>query len=206
MSKKNKYYVVWKGHKTGIFDNWEDCKTNVQGYEGALYKSFKTLSEAENAFKQNPYKFFNTTKNKSSKITKNKQIIHDSLSVDAACSGNPGVMEYRAVHVGSKKEWFTKKFPLGTNNIGEFLAIVHALALMKEHKINIPIYSDSATAISWVIDKKINTSLKLTEETKYLFEVINRAEEWLKNNNWNQQLLKWETDIWGEIPDDFGRK
>lgn len=115
-------------------------------------------------------------------------------------------MEYRGVHVGSNKEWFINKFPLGTNNIGEFLAIVHALALMKEHKINIPIYSDSATAISWVKNKKCNTKLEVTTKTKPLYEVIKRAEEWLKNNNWNQQLIKWETEIWGEIPADFGRK
>ncbi len=205
MSKKAKFYVVWKGHKTGVFNSWDECNINVHGYEGALYKSFNTLAEAQTAFKQNPYKSFNTSKSKSSKTT-NQQIIQDSLSVDAACSGNPGVMEYRAVHVSTKKEWFIKKFPIGTNNIGEFLAIVHALALMKEHKINIPIYSDSATAISWVKKKKCNTKLNLDKDTKELYEVIQRAEDWLKNNSWNQQLLKWETDIWGEIPADFGRK
>ncbi len=206
MSKKAKFYVVWKGHKTGIFNSWEECRNQTHGYEGALYKSFNTLQEAKVAYNQNPYKFFNTTKQAKSKSISRQNIIRDSLSVDAACSGNPGVMEYRGVHVGSNKEWFINKFPLGTNNIGEFLAIVHALALMKEHKINIPIYSDSATAISWVKNKKCNTKLEVTTKTKPLYEVIKRAEEWLKNNNWNQQLIKWETEIWGEIPADFGRK
>lgn len=41
-----KYYAVKAGVKTGIFDSWEECKENVHGYSGAVYKSFKTRAEA----------------------------------------------------------------------------------------------------------------------------------------------------------------
>ena len=42
-----KYYAVKKGKTTGIYRTWEECRTSVEGVSGAVYKSFKTLSEAE---------------------------------------------------------------------------------------------------------------------------------------------------------------
>lgn len=131
----------------------------------------------------------------------------ESVAVDAACSGNPGKMEYRGVYVATGEEIFHFG-PLegGTNNIGEFLGIVHALALLKQQNSPIPVYSDSNNAIKWVKNKKCNTKLKPTNENKYLFEVISRAEKWLAENDYSNPVIKWETDKWGEIPADFGRK
>ena len=94
----------------------------------------------------------------------------------------------------------------GTNNIGEFLAIVHGLALLKKKGFDMPIYSDSANAISWVRQKKCKTKLPRNEETEELFTVIERAEKWLRENTYTTRILKWETKVWGEIPADFGRK
>ncbi|MBN2745584.1 MAG: ribonuclease H, partial [Bacteroidales bacterium] len=131
----------------------------------------------------------------------------DAMTVDAACSGNPGIMEYRGVDLKTKEEIFRRgPFPLGTNNIGEFLAIVHALALMEKQGDQRPIYSDSLTAIQWVKGKQARTNLVKNEKTEELFQIIDRAEKWLKTYHPRNQLLKWETEIWGEIPADFGRK
>ena len=94
----------------------------------------------------------------------------------------------------------------GTNNIGEFLAIVHALALLDKQGTKIPIYSDSATAISWVRRKQCRTQLARTPRTEKLYEMIARAEAWLKAHRVTNPILKWETSEWGEIPADFGRK
>ncbi|HKL71272.1 MAG TPA: ribonuclease H family protein [Marinilabiliaceae bacterium] len=202
---KVKYYVVWKGRKPGIYSTWAECQAQVMGFEKALYKSFPNQKEAETAYKQNPWSVMNkNTKNASS--TSSASIISNSLSVDAACSGNPGKMEYRGVHVTSKEEWFLMKFPLGTNNIGEFLAIVHGLAELNRRNINIPIYTDSVTALAWVRKKKCGSKLEENAATAPLFELIRRAEKWLNENSWTQPLLKWETEKWGEIPADFGRK
>lgn len=44
MSKK--YYAVKVGKVTGIYETWEECKSNVDGYPGALYKSFKNITDA----------------------------------------------------------------------------------------------------------------------------------------------------------------
>lgn len=140
-----------------------------------------------------------------------------SLSVDGACSGNPGQMEYRGVDTATGKEIFHfGPAAGGTNNIAEFLAIVHVLALLKqqavqrpadaEHLLTLPVYSDSRTALLWVRKRHCGTKLAQTEENKRLFDLMQRAESWLSVNTYRNPLLKWDTDRWGEIPADFGRK
>ncbi|MCL4118254.1 UNVERIFIED_CONTAM: hypothetical protein GTU68_012155 [Idotea baltica] len=169
------------------------------GYPQAKYKSFKTLEEATAAYQRTPESFHKKTPT---------SIIWASISVDAACSGNPGTMEYRGVETRSGAEIFRQgPFRLGTNNIGEFLAIVHALALLKKHdKAKVPIYSDSRTAMAWVRNKKVKTTLAKNPQNEILFEMMDRAISWLEENTYQNPILKWETKSWGEIPADFGRK
>lgn len=211
-SKKQKYYVVWQGHKPGIYSSWPDCHAQVKNYPKAIYKSFDSLSDAKSAFDSGPVFNKNSAKKSSSigKSDKNEKIpvVVPSISVDAACSGNPGLMEYRGVWTSDKAEIFQfGPVKNGTNNIGEFLAIVHALALLKnQNDSKTPVYSDSRTAISWVNRKKAKTLLKKDKTNTQVFELIQRAELWLQNNTWTNPLLKWETHLWGENPADFGRK
>ncbi|NDV67294.1 viroplasmin family protein [Dysgonomonas sp. 25] len=208
MAKKN-FYVVWNGVKPGIYRQWNEAKAQVEGYDGAIYKSFPTLEQAEQAFRDSPWNYVgkNAEKKKTVSIHNNAAIIKESLSVDAACSGNPGLMEYRGVYVKTGKEIFRQgPFEMGTNNIGEFLALVHGLALLKQKKLNIPLYSDSRNAIKWVKDKKCKTKLERIPENEIIFDLIARAEKWLRENTYTTPILKWETDQWGEIPADFGRK
>lgn len=213
MAKTQKFYVVWKGHKPGIYDNWKACKKAVDGYQGAQYKSFTNLKEAKVAFD----KSFNDYRKSSSQKTAytsaaqeellKKEVNFNSIAVDAASSGNPGKMEYRGVITQSKKQLFHQgPFPQGTNNIGEFLALVHGLALLKSKNSKLVIYSDSKIAIGWIYKKKCNTKLKPSAKNKDLFEFIARAEKWLQGNSFSTPILKWETKRWGEIPADFGRK
>lgn len=205
MAKSKKYYVVWKGAKPGIYDSWDECKLNIQGFPGAKYKSYKSAIEAADAYKHGDR---STSTKKPKSKTLSKSIVKDSIAVDAACSGNPGNMEYQGVKTVSGELLFHfGPIPMGTNNIGEFLAIVHALAgFSKSGNKTTPIYTDSRTAMAWVRKKKANT--KLFEKTKNppLEKLISRAEEWLKNNTHRNPILKWDTKNWGEIPADFGRK
>ncbi len=138
----------------------------------------------------------------------NEQPIEKSISVDAACSGNPGPVEYKGVNTFTKAELFKQgPFQGGTNNLGEFLALVHAIAYCKKHNLpNTAIYSDSVTAISWVKAKSINTNMARTEKNKELFTLIDRALDWLKKNSYKNPVLKWNTREWGEIGADYGRK
>lgn len=208
MAKKN-FYVVWNGITPGVYSTWNECKAQVDGYDGAIYKSFPTREEAERAFNDSPWLYVGKQAGKKKKVSIQNipEIIKDSLSVDAACSGNPGLLEYRGVYVKTGEEIFKQgPFEYGTNNIGEFLALVHGLALLKQKNYSIPIYSDSVNAIKWVKEKKCKTKLEQLPENKSLFYMIERAEKWLKENTYSTQIIKWKTDEWGEIPADFGRK
>lgn len=210
--KKQKYYTVWKGHHTGVFETWDDCKAQIKDFQGAQYKSFSTFEAAKKALKGNYKDYIGKNKKFKSELTEEQlkkigQPNYNSICVDAASSGNPGKMEYRGVDTKSKKELFKQgPFDEGTNNIGEFLALVHGLAFLKQKKSNKIIYTDSRTALIWVKKKACNTKLKRTDNNKPLFELVDRAVNWLKTNNFATVIVKWETKAWGEIPADFGRK
>ncbi|GAA0335077.1 ribonuclease H family protein [Bacillus carboniphilus] len=217
MAKSKKYYVVWQGRNPGIYTSWDECKEQVNGYQGAKYKSFPTHQEAEAAFKVGWGKSLASSGNGKNKTSTGKwrgashetseEIIYESISVDAACSGNPGDLEYQGVDTQTGERIFhVGPLENGTNNIGEFLAIVHALALLKKQNSNRPIYSDSATAIGWVKKGKANTQLERSNKTEKVWNLIKRAEHWLSENTYTNKIYKWETKVWGEIKADFGRK
>lgn len=209
MTKKEKFYVVWQGHKTGVFTTWEECRAAIFNYSKAQYKSFPTFEQAETAFK-GAYKNYAGQKATSSNSKTFRNIgspNYNSIAVDAASSGNPGTVEYRGVYTKSKKEIFHQgPFAYGTNNIGEFLALVHGLALLKRHNSNRIIYTDSKIAMNWVKRKKCNTKLPRSSRNAEIFELVDRAEKWLQENEFTTVIVKWETKAWGEIPADFGRK
>ncbi|MBN2615450.1 MAG: ribonuclease H family protein [Bacteroidales bacterium] len=211
MSKKSakKYYVVWRGFKPGIYTTWDECKKQVTGFDGAQYKSFKSTEEAQQAYEQ-PYEKIREMKGKKNllELTTDRKPILNSLSVDAACKGNPGILEFRGVYTDTGTELFARgPYNEGTVNIGEFLAIVLALAWLKKNKLKMPIYSDSKTALSWIKKKQVNTKLVWNEKNKELLKAVRNAQQWLKENDISHiTILKWETDSWGEIPADYGRK
>lgn len=200
-----KYYVIRQGKKTWIFTSRDECKGYVQGYVDAKYKSFKTQQEAEKAYKES-YKLYYKSKPKDRRKIEDIPFEKNSIAVDAACSWNPWVLEYKGVDLISGKILFHQKFSLGTNNIGEFLAIVHGLKYIKEHKSNKALYSDSKHAISWITQKKCKTRLEKSAKTKKMFEVIASAEARLEKNKYTTQILKRPTSERWEIPADFGRK
>jgi ribonuclease HI len=209
VAKKQKYYVVWEGNMPGIYLSWAECQRQISGHPSAKYKAFDSLAEAEFAIKRNYFEFVKKEKAQVKPIKSSRSdIIRDSISVDAACSGNPGIMEYQCVETISKKLIFHQgPFKEGTNNIGEFLGLVHALALLKKfNNDHTVIYTDSKTAMSWVKNRKVKTTLAETKDNAELFELVKRAESWLKENNYTTKIHKWDTVSWGEIPADFGRK
>ena len=228
---KQKYYVVWNGPSPGVYSSWEACQEAVNGVSGAKYKSFKSQAEAEDAFEMGEEEY--SLANSSSEASSTKETcssnaptapskpdrpaynpanlpadaIREAIAVDAACSGNPGAMEYRGVYLANGREIFHFGPIHGTNNIGEFLAIVHGLAILKQKGLDsMPIYSDSVNAQLWVRKHQCKTTLVRNDKTEKLHQMIERAEGWLKSNTYRNPIIKWQTDKWGEIPADFGRK
>lgn len=211
---KKKFYVIWEGKETGIFNTWEECLANTKGYPKAKFKSFKSREAAEKAYNESYWDYAgkNNEEKFESELSQEELLliglpVKNSISVDAACSGNPGIMEYQGVETETKKRiFYNGPYENTTVNIGEFLALVHALALMKQKNDDRPIYSDSTIALGWIKKKKSNTKLDKTEQNEKIFGLLNRAEKWLAENTFSNKLLKWETRAWGENPADFGRK
>lgn len=210
MKKKN-FYVVWRGRNIGIYNDWESCKLQVTGVKGSKYAGFRTLEEARIAFQAGPPVYIEKIEGvRTSAETTEMHIAKpkgDVITVDAACSRNPGVMHYRGVKMENKEVLFQQgPFEDATNNVGEFLAIVHALAWLHLRGEKVDVYSDSLSAISWVRKRKIASKLHKTDKNNYIFELIERALHWLYEHPNHNQVKKWNTAEWGEIPADFGRK
>lgn len=216
---KQKYYVVWQGITPGIYDRWSDCLQQVEGFDGAKYKSFATLAEAEQAFEDGWHKHWGQRPQKSADASvasgasgdgthaRNPEIDYDSISVDVGTWGNPGPIEYRGVDTATGEEIFhVGPIPMGTNNLGEFIAIVHALAYLKQQGSNKTVYTDSHTALKWLRARRVESTLVRDESTARIWELTDRALHWLRTNSYSNKVLKWHTERWGEIKADFGRK
>lgn len=208
MSKKKiTYYVVWSGRTPGVYATWADCEQQVKGFEGAKYKGFASQAEAEQAFHESPEKYIVRKAENTAKAKSTTKPILPALAVDAACSGNPGVMEFRGVIADTGTEVFHRgPFVCGTNNIGEFLAIVLGLAWLKQNKLPWALYSDSRTALAWLKKGHADTKIEWNASNQDLFMMVRKAEMWLHDNTWTTPIYKWDTKAWGEIPADFGRK
>lgn len=199
--------MVLKGRVTGIFDNWDDCKAQVENFAGAQYKSFENWEAAKQASRLGYFPAAATEQAAQQAKIAAANFERVSIAVDAACSGNPGLMEYRGVDNQTGEQIFhAGPFANGTNNIGEFLALVHGLAYLKQRNSDLPIYSDSRNAIGWLHQRRVKTTLPRNEKTEKIWQLIDRALFWLENNPYTNRVLKWETEQWGENPADFGRK
>ncbi len=221
---KQKFYVVWVGREPGVYDNWSDCEEQILNFPGAKYKSFSSSAEAAQAFRRsddesNPadlgslliaasdHREATSPNIGAPAYLANPDIDKNAWAVDASCQGNPGIMEYRGVELASGRELFkVGPFQDGTNNIGEFLAIVHALAEMHRRNEWHNIYSDSKTAMAWVRNRQVKTQLKHSDRNARLFELLGRGLVWIRSHSWPVKIMKWQTELWGEIPADFGRK
>lgn len=211
---RRKYYVVWQGLSPGIYDSWEECEEQVRGFAGAKYKAFNNIEDATAAFRgsyEDQATLLIAMANRkpvAMDYSAFPEIRTDAVAVDGACSGVPGPMEYRCVELATGRELF-RVGPIagGTNNIAEYLALVHALALFdKQGNYTTPIYSDSRTALAWLRDRRSKTTLQPTAENGRVFELLERANRWVMTHALRNPVLKWQTELWGEIPADFGRK
>ena len=215
--QKAKFYVVWQGRESGIYDSWAACEAQVKGV-AAKYKGFATREEAERALADGYEKHISfTPRTNSSTVPPTTPLSLDdmlkygvklpALAVDAACSGNPGKMEFRGVTADTSTQVFHRgPYIGGTNNIGEFLAIVLGLAYLKQKNLPWALYSDSKTAIAWVRQKQCKTKIEWTAKNQDLLIAVRAAEKWLHENTWTTPIYKWDTEHWGESPADFGRK
>ena len=219
---KRKFYVVWVGREPGIYEDWDDCLAQVDGFPGAKYKAFADQTAATIAFRggeedQGAIIERIAEHNASSAralqpvapaLFDIPEINRHAIAVDGACAGNPGPMEYQGVVVGTGECLFhLGPLPDGSNNVAEYLALVHALAyLYQRGDGHTPIYTDSLTGRSWIRAKGHRSKLARTPRNGRIFELLDRADTWLRTHNFTNPILRWDTESWGEIPADFHRK
>lgn len=219
MSSHKKYYVVWEGRIPGVYDNWDDAFQQIDRFKGARYKAYSSSAEAAEAYRKGLLMGENVSlgaflkgvssagKKQQAHWSSFQEIDRNAWAVDASCMGNPGIMEYQCVDLATGRTVFRiGPYPDATNNIGEYLAIVHAMALMEKQGIRRTIYSDSRIGMSWVRKGKANTTLRPTPKNAFVRRLIMRADHWLGTHTFRVPILKWDTDRWGEIPADFHRK
>lgn len=221
MAGRKKYYVVWVGREPGVYDDLQDALDQIDDYPGASIKGYASAAEAAEAFRRGTSKsdrrdlaglLLNAQRQNMPAAGKpdymsNPEIDINGWAVDAACAGNPGRMEYRGVELLTGRELFhVGPIDNSTNNIGEFLAIVHALSLMFLRRERHTIYTDSVTGMAWVRNRKVKTQLTRNASTEKSFQLMERALSWLNTHSIDVKIRKWETERWGEIPADFGRK
>lgn len=215
-----KFYVVFRGHNPGVYDNWDEVKEQINGFPDAFCKGYASSDEAAEAYRRfsgsedrdDLIRLISSlngqsSDNNQSPASKFPEIDQDAWAVDASCLGNPGKMEYRGVKVSTGEVIFKMgPFEDATNNIGEYLALVHAMALMTQRGEFHNIYSDSKTALSWWRNRKIKTQLRPTPKNAKVFELLARASVWVNTHQFPAHVIKWQTEKWGEIPADYGRK
>ncbi len=211
-SPKKKFYVVWEGMATGVYATWPECESAIKGFSNAKYKAFPTRDAAERAFADGPGAYWGTGKFVSALTPEEQEAIggpvENSLCVDAAWNADTKAMEYRGVWLHDRSLVFEQgPFPRATNNIGEFLAIVHALAWLSKLSNTCPIYSDSLTAMAWVRKRKVaSKSMAKGQTSEEINNLVQRALAWLNSHEYRNEVLKWNTEAWGEVPADYGRK
>lgn len=210
-----KFYVVWIGRSPGVYDSWEECQQQTVGFPGARYKAFDSQAAATAAFRGDPEEqkalIRAIGRHQSAPVINYEAIPEinlDAIAVDGACSRNPGPMEYRGVDVKTGATIFHVG-PLddGTNNVAEYLALIHALAFLhKTGNNHTVVYSDSRTAQSWIRNRGHKSKLAPTPRNARVFELLRRADAWIQTHPRHAPVIKWDTDNWGEIPADFDRK
>ncbi|TVY10248.1 ribonuclease H [Paenibacillus cremeus] len=219
---KSKFYVVWEGRQPGVYRSWAECQAQTNGFPQAKFKAYESEAEAKSALAAGWKKAFGSAAAKAASASGSgsgsastskaggalpTEVDLDSLSVDVGCSGNPGIVEYKGVNTRTGEVIFAHPpISKGTNNMGEFLAIVHGLAYLKKQGSSMTIYSDSMTALAWVRNKKVASNLPRDASTQEIWTLVDRAELWLRQNSYPNKILKWNTKAWGEIKADYGRK
>ena len=206
---KQKWYVVLKGRKPGVYISWDKAKEQIFEFTGAVYKSFEDQKVAEEAWAKKRFPNSESSYSAPKSLTKGKKLAPpqgDYIVVDASSIGVPGPTEYQGFLMPEKRLLFSKHIGLATNNLGEFLGIVHALAYLYQNESTLPVYSDSITALSWVAKRKVKSELERNAQTEAAWSLVDRALIWLNTHQFTNRIWKWETQHWGENPADYGRK
>lgn len=128
----------------------------------------------------------------------------DKIIVHSTANTKTKRMAYKGFNESTNKWIFKVKYKgYCTQNVADFMAIVHALHYCKINNIDLPIYNDNLVAIKWVKDKKVNSLLIKTKENHELFQSFENALVILKQNDFLNPILFWKKKELGNIKNPF---
>ncbi|MFT7558600.1 MAG: ribonuclease HI [Flavobacteriales bacterium] len=203
-----KYYVVWQGHKPGIYTDWATCSKQVAKYSGARYKSFPNLAEAEAAYGgagavaangKATSKPIRVNSGAAKTFTaKEVEALTEEVKIftDGGCEPNPGkagsgLALYRKNELDEL--WYGLYNPMGTNNTAELNAL-HQAMIMGQSELksgmSVAIFCDSKYSIQCITDwavswerkgwKKSGGEIKNLELIKDMFSLYQTIKDELK--------------------------
>ena len=186
-------YAVWQGRRTGIFTKWEEARAQIDGYPSPGFAAFLSRAEAERELEE-----------RRRLLAPAGPPPEAGIAVDAACAGAVGPLEYRGIDLRTGETVFAEgPVDAGTNNLGEFLAIVRALEMLDRQEVSGPIWSESDVAIAWVGEGRHRSSVKPTDRNRELRRRLCRAELFLVDAPAPADVRRWRSDAWGAIPVEF---
>lgn len=162
MSKK--YYAVKIGKVPGIYDSWEECQANVSGVSGAIFKSFRSLEEAENFLNEdNVEKFLNDIDNE------NYAFVDGSFNEKTNTYGYGGFIVINGEKIILNGSGNKVAMAAMRNVAGEILGCMAAVevALVKGLK-NLTIYYDYLGIEMWATGKWKRNKLETTVYHDYM--------------------------------------
>jgi ribonuclease HI len=202
-----KWYVVWYGRVPGVYETWEACQAHIHNVRGAKYKSFLTYEAAVEAYAEGHEQHIGKRRKQSNIVLDAPPYIVPSLCVDVGTYGNPGRVMYRGVATHTGLVVFeSPPIPYGTNNLGEFVAIVHGLAYIEKNGLDMPVYTDSVNARNWVRRREVRSTLERDTRAITMWTLVDRALQWLYTHRDHATVLQWDTKAWGQIKADYDRK
>ncbi|MGB1197395.1 MAG: ribonuclease H family protein [Thalassotalea sp.] len=178
-----KFYVVWKGEKTGVFDDWGTVQRLTAGRSDAQFMGFPSKAEAESAFKASYTKaLMNRSKNGTGSSTAKRTSSLGNAPVapaikadvqiycDGACSPNPGKSGTGVAVYQQKKLtdlWYGLYNANGTNNTAELNGLLASFKLAKQYLAT-------------------NEHVQILSDSKYSIDSITKWASGWKNKGWKK--------------------
>jgi len=197
------YYVVWQGHAPGIYQKWPDCRKQIENYPEPRYKKFESLDEANHAYRKG-IEHYRKRKSGPQKMSRRApKFRRDSLLVHTKVQGES--MQINATYLKNNQKIFFVDFQRGNPEIGQFLATVKALKLLRKRSPTMPVYVPSLKVLN-AINHKFLYDPYLGQRHIHdpwhekLRECMFAAINWLKRNDYQNPVLHWNSTYWGEPP------
>ncbi len=203
-------YAVLEGRVPGVYDTWNECSAQVTGYSGAIFKGHICHSSARYEFRLHQRRKIAKFKIRTTPLAKKKKVstlpTSEYIVAGASYDRFNDTLTYRVVMGGTNETLFESEVYSGGNqSLGEYLALIEALKWVREnYKHDIPVLSNSMSAIIWIENKAYKGSLGIHDMDSDLYLELKKAKEYLSDMcqdgyKYSLNTLKWNNKLLGCI-------